>query len=73
MNVAKELAKITKGRVRDRDVTWFTELVDKRVCSILCTCSYIVCSHRKDYWAMKNCDGCPDTLCELPIVHISNL
>ena len=30
-NVAKELAKITKGRVRDRDVTWFTELADKRI------------------------------------------
>ena len=29
-NVAKELAKITKGRVRDRDKTWFTELADKR-------------------------------------------
>ena len=30
-NVAKELAKITKGQVRDRDVTWFTELADKHV------------------------------------------
>ena len=29
-NVAKELAKVTKGQVRDRDVTWFTELADKR-------------------------------------------
>ena len=29
-NVAKELAKITQGRVRDRGMTWFPELVDKR-------------------------------------------
>ena len=29
-NVAKELAKLTKGRVRDKGVTWFPELVDKR-------------------------------------------
>ena len=30
-NVAKELKKITQGRVRDRkNVTWFSELVDKR-------------------------------------------
>ena len=29
-NVSKELKKITQGRVRDRNVTWFPELVDKR-------------------------------------------
>ena len=29
-NVAKELKKITQGWVRDRDITWFPELVDKR-------------------------------------------
>ena len=29
-NVAKELKKIAQGRVRDRNVTWFPELVDKR-------------------------------------------
>ena len=28
--------KITKGRVRDQDVTWFTELADKRM-SLVCT------------------------------------
>ena len=28
-NVAKELRKITEGRVRDRNLTWFPELVDK--------------------------------------------
>ena len=29
-NVAKELTKLTKDRVRDKGVTWFPELVDKR-------------------------------------------
>lgn len=36
-NVAEELAKISKGRVKDRDWTWFTELADKRtfqVCTV---------------------------------------
>ena len=27
--MAKELKKITEGRVKDRGVTWFPELVDK--------------------------------------------
>ena len=31
-NVAKSLKKITEGRVRDKGVTWFPELVDKRKC-----------------------------------------
>jgi hypothetical protein len=30
MNVAKELTKLTKGRAREKGVTWFPELVDKR-------------------------------------------
>lgn len=29
--MAKELAKVTKGRVRDQDATWFTELADKHM------------------------------------------
>ena len=29
-NVAKELMKINQGWVRDRNVTWFPDLVDKR-------------------------------------------
>ena len=29
-NVAKELAKLTKGRAKDKGVTWFPELFDKR-------------------------------------------
>ena len=28
-NVAKEMAKISQGRVRDRGVTWFPEFIDK--------------------------------------------
>ena len=31
-NVAKSLKKIMEGRVRDKGVTWFPELVDKRKC-----------------------------------------
>ena len=36
-NVAKEMKKISEGRVRDRGVTWFPELVDKRkdICCIM--------------------------------------
>ncbi len=29
-NVARQMKKITEGRVRDRDLTWFPELTDKR-------------------------------------------
>ena len=29
-NVAKELKKITTGLVKNRDVTWFPQLIDKR-------------------------------------------
>ncbi len=32
-NVAKCLQKVTQGRVRDKGVTWFPELVDKRTFS----------------------------------------
>ena len=35
-NVAKSLKKITEGRVRDKGVTWFPELVDKRKCLFIC-------------------------------------
>ena len=51
-NVWKQLLKITQGRVRDRGVTWFPELLDK---SKLCV----------DYWAMKNCEGSADCLRKL--------
>ena len=29
-NVAKELKKVTEGRLKDRGITWFPELTDKR-------------------------------------------
>lgn len=29
-NVAKQMSKITQGRVKDRNKTWYPELVDKR-------------------------------------------
>ena len=32
-NVDKLMKKITEGRVRDRDVTWFPQLVDKSECA----------------------------------------
>lgn len=41
-NVAKELAKLTKGRVKDRDKTWFTELADKRMFEGSTTCTIYV-------------------------------
>ena len=30
-NVAKKLRKITEGRMKDCNLTWFLELVDKRM------------------------------------------
>lgn len=70
-NVSKEMQKISEGRVKDRGVTWFPELVDKRKdCFTLnigtCTDRYVpllgksVKTHL--YWAMKNCGTSPDTL-----------
>jgi hypothetical protein len=50
-NVWKQMLKITQGRVRDRGVTWFPELVDKRKS---------IKTHL--YWAMKNCQRSADCL-----------
>ncbi len=36
-NLSKCLQKVTQGRVRDKGLTWFPELVDKRTFPIL-TC-----------------------------------
>ena len=49
--MAKELKKITEGRVKDRGVTWFPELVDKSKISLFfffflvltCTGMCLVC------------------------------
>ena len=32
--MTKEIKKITSGRVRDRGVTWFPQLVDKRILAL---------------------------------------
>ncbi|XP_064402159.1 uncharacterized protein LOC135347946 [Halichondria panicea] len=45
-NLSKCLQKVTQGRVRDKGLTWFPELVDKQKS---------IKVHL--YWAMKNCDG----------------
>lgn len=56
-NVSKELRKITQGRVRDREVSWFSELVDKRtyvmvhvpgICCFSCTSSLIIYETREE-------------------------
>ena len=71
-NVSKEM-KITQGRVKDRDVTWFHELVDKRKL-LLCLCVLIpsiffsllgrsVKTHL--YWSMLNCKCDPQKLSRL--------
>ena len=71
-NVAKEMAKISQGKVKDKGKTWFPELVDKRTqfyCDIIMY-MYIVPIIGKSikthlYWAMKNCNGNSETLREL--------
>ena len=61
-NVAKQMLKMTQGRVRDREVTWFPELVDKDEYSILHVCAMYMCSILESvsmthpYWTMKNCE-----------------
>ena len=46
-NVAKEMKKISEGLVRNRGVTWFPELADKRscVCVCVCMCVCVECVH----------------------------
>ena len=41
-NVKKAMLKITKGRVRDQGVTWFPELVDKRMWCVDIVTEYIL-------------------------------
>ncbi|XP_064383612.1 uncharacterized protein LOC135332186 isoform X1 [Halichondria panicea] len=55
-NVARELKKITEGRVRDRNITWFPELSDKR---------RSIKIHL--YWAMKNCGEDPNILQQMAL------
>ena len=58
--------------MRDRGVTWFPELVDKReLHHLTCFVMYSLCDVLGKsikvhlYWAMKNSGGCPDTLRKL--------
>lgn len=68
-NVWKQLQKVTQGRVRDRGVTWFPELVDKSECIYTCTmymciAQYLIGKSIKThlYWAMKNCQKSAENL-----------
>ncbi len=64
-NVARELKKVTEGRVRYRNVTWFPELTDKRkwidvevrIMSLINVCSFraqyqdtLVLGHEELWW-----------------------
>ena len=72
-NVDKQMKKITEGKVRDRGVTWFPQLVDKSEyayrphVNVFCAISYEPGKSIKLhlYWAMKNCEGSPEQLCSL--------
>ena len=50
-NVWKQMLQITQGRVRDRGVTWFPEVVDTS------TCVYIECSFVTQLLFMKEYKG----------------
>ena len=47
--MSKSIKKISEGRVKDREVTWFPELVDKSEdhfhIILTCTYMYLVCFH----------------------------
>ena len=70
-NVAKQMLKISQGRVRDRGVTWFPELVDKsKYIFVSCTHLHGVLLLGKSvkthlYWAMKNCESSAGCLRDL--------
>ena len=74
--MAREMKKITEGRVRDRGKTWFPQLVDKRkdVFTSLCVKyedfnSMFINTGKSIkvhlYWAMKNCGDSPSKLQKL--------
>lgn len=63
------MLKISQGRVRDRNITWFPELVDKSmiipvsvriICGVIFPLGKSIKTHL--YWAMKNCGGNADSL-----------
>ena len=68
-NVAKQMAKISQGRVRDKRVTWFPELADKSMfmCEddVLISISlHAIGKNIKThlYWCMRNCEEKADHL-----------
>ena len=70
-NVKKSILKITKGPMKNSGVTWFPDLVDKRMFVFICRdIRYAVQYLGKGiklhlYWAMQNCGGDADKLREL--------
>ena len=71
-NVGKEMKKISKGRVRDRDKTWFSQLADKRELiryGVLLLELFIIHVAKSIklhlYWSMKNCGRNPTLLRDL--------
>ena len=71
--MAREMKKITEGRVKDKGKTWFPQLVDKGKdvytikFDILCVFTLIIRRSVKVhlYWAMNNCSDSPSKLQEL--------
>ena len=71
-NVRKEMKKISKGRVRDRDKTWFSQLADERELiryGVLLLELFIIHVAKSIklhlYWSMKNCGRNPALLRDL--------
>ena len=61
-NIDRQLQKITAGKVRDSDVTWFPQLVDKREYFNCCCYCVLNCSTSGKvhmFWAIKNCGSSP--------------
>ena len=72
--MAREMKKITEGRVKERVKKWFPQLVDKRKEVLLFDIFICVYIHKINtgksvkihlYWAMKNCGDSPSKLQEL--------
>ena len=67
-NVAKQMTKISQGRVRDKRVTWFPELADKSMFmweDVLISISlHAIGKSIKThlYWCMRNCEEKADHL-----------
>ena len=74
--MSKQLNKITQGQVRDREVTWFSQAGGLTYNPHLLNTPKVMLIPGKSikihlYWAMKNCEGCPQTLRDF-MVNIPN-